>query len=171
VDVQQRHCGGLAALSAGVEELTWCWGAQDVALPRVGVDADASSKLDRIEGARGTTIRFHPRDLPADDPATYVRQSIGSVVAPQYVVEAVIHAPVERIRGRIGPWATLEPLDAERCHLTMTVSDLSWPAMALGTIGAEFEIVRPPELVEYLREWAARFDRAAIRSFADAADQ
>ena len=42
----------------------------------------------------------------------------------------------------------------------MSVSDLSWPAMALGTIGADFEIVRPPELVEYVRNWAERFDRA-----------
>ena len=117
-------------------------------------------RLDRIEGARGTTIRFHPRALPAGDPAAYVRQSIGNVTAPQYVVEAVIHAPMERIRGRIGQWATVETIDDDRCRLTMTVSDLSWPAMALGTIGADFEIVRPTELVAYLREWVDRFERA-----------
>jgi predicted DNA-binding transcriptional regulator YafY len=117
-------------------------------------------RLDRIEGVRGTSMRFHPRALPSGDPGAYVRQSIGNVTAPQYVVEAVIYAPMERIRGRIGQWATVEAIDDDRCRLTMTVSDLSWPAMALGTIGADFGIVRPPELVAYLRDWVDRFDRA-----------
>jgi hypothetical protein len=33
--------------------------------------------------------------------------------------------------------------------------------MALGSLGAEFQVVRPPELRELLGEWAARFGRAA----------
>jgi hypothetical protein len=37
---------------------------------------------------------------------------------------------------------------------------MDWPALALGSIGAEFQIVRPSELVEHLREWSARFGRA-----------
>ncbi|MCW2702576.1 MAG: hypothetical protein JWQ37_571 [Blastococcus sp.] len=33
--------------------------------------------------------------------------------------------------------------------------------MALGTVGAEFTVVSPPELRELLREWGARFALAA----------
>ena len=33
--------------------------------------------------------------------------------------------------------------------------------MALGMAGAEFEVREPPELVELLRDWSARFARAA----------
>jgi predicted DNA-binding transcriptional regulator YafY len=42
----------------------------------------------------------------------------------------------------------------------MTSDSMDWPALALGSIGAEFEIVQPLELVEHIREWAARFGRA-----------
>jgi len=43
----------------------------------------------------------------------------------------------------------------------MTTDALAWPAMALGITGAEFEVREPPELVELLRDWSARFARAA----------
>lgn len=33
--------------------------------------------------------------------------------------------------------------------------------MALGSLGADFTVVSPPELVEHLHEWATRFARAA----------
>jgi hypothetical protein len=43
----------------------------------------------------------------------------------------------------------------------MRADDLSWPALALGTTGAEFTVRHPPELVDLLRDWGARFARAA----------
>ena len=52
-------------------------------------------------------------------------------------------------------------VDAQTCELRMTVDDLAWPAMALGAAGANFEVREPPELVELLRDWSARFARAA----------
>ncbi len=45
----------------------------------------------------------------------------------------------------------------------MSADDLGWPLMALGLLGAEFRVVQPPELVDRLREWSARFSRAADR--------
>jgi predicted DNA-binding transcriptional regulator YafY len=51
-------------------------------------------------------------------------------------------------------------VDGERCRFKMTVSDLSWPTMALGTVGADFEVLQPPEWVDYIRDWATRFGRA-----------
>jgi hypothetical protein len=42
----------------------------------------------------------------------------------------------------------------------MTADNLDWPTLALGSVGAEFQVLRPPELVDHIREWAARFTRA-----------
>ncbi len=43
----------------------------------------------------------------------------------------------------------------------MTTDSLDWPAMALGTAGVDFEVRSPPELTDVLRDWGARFSRAA----------
>jgi hypothetical protein len=43
----------------------------------------------------------------------------------------------------------------------MTADSLDWPLMALGSLGAEFEVLGPPELHEQLAEWSERFARAA----------
>ena len=119
-------------------------------------------RVDRMAGARATGMRFRPRQLPADDPAAYVRQSIGNIAAaPQFVVEAIVHAPADRVRGQLGQYATVSGLDGDRCRVSMTLSDLSWAALAMGSVGAEFEVVGPPEFLDYLREWSARFGRAA----------
>jgi predicted DNA-binding transcriptional regulator YafY len=72
----------------------------------------------------------------------------------------LVHASASDIRGMVGPWASLEEVDAERCRLRMTVDNLDWPALTLGALRAEFEVVQPPELVAHLHEWSARFARA-----------
>jgi len=46
----------------------------------------------------------------------------------------------------------------------MTTDSLDWPAMALGSVGVDFEMVSPPELVESVQDWAQRFSRAAASS-------
>jgi predicted DNA-binding transcriptional regulator YafY len=60
----------------------------------------------------------------------------------------------------VGQWATVEELDDARCILRMTVDNLNWTVFALGSVGAEFEVVKPPELVLHIQEWATRFARA-----------
>ena len=120
-------------------------------------------RVDRIDGARATGMRFHRRRLPREDqdPAAFVRASIGSVAAPQWSVEALVKAPAERVRSQLPQWASIGEVDADTCRLSMTLSDLSWAALALGSLGAEFQVVRPAELLAYLAEWSARFARAA----------
>ena len=116
-------------------------------------------RLDRVDQPRATGSRFHPRALPADDAAAFVRQGIDSIPAA-HMVEALVHAPAATVRARLGAWATVEEVDGDRCRLRMTADTLEWPTMALGAVGAEFEVLQPPELVEYISEWAARFSRA-----------
>jgi biotin operon repressor len=42
----------------------------------------------------------------------------------------------------------------------VTTDDLSWPAMVLGFLGADFVVHSPRELLDHLRRWAALFARA-----------
>jgi predicted DNA-binding transcriptional regulator YafY len=45
----------------------------------------------------------------------------------------------------------------------MTADSLDWPVMALGAVGADFQVVSPPELVHRVRDWGRRFTQASAR--------
>lgn len=119
-----------------------------------------SFRLDRLREPTATGSGFRPRELPADDAAAFVRAGIENQPA-SYTVEVVIHATAAVVADRVGRWADVRAIDGQRCRLTMTVDSLDWPTMALGTIGADFEVQSPPELVDQLHEWSKRFRRAA----------
>jgi predicted DNA-binding transcriptional regulator YafY len=139
-------------------------------------------RLDRVSGPpRVTGERFRPRELPARDAAAFVRDSIGRAFAV-YDVEVLINAPADRIRATIGRWASVEedrgdsetagasPSGASATggpaasgpwsRVRMTAESLDWPVFALGIVGADFEVVSPPELRGTVGEWATRFARA-----------
>jgi predicted DNA-binding transcriptional regulator YafY len=119
-----------------------------------------SFRLDRLDGPRSTGMRFSPRELPAVDAAAFVRAGIDNLPTAPKPVEAVVRAPAASVRGMVGQWATVEDIDEQQCRLRMSIDNLDWAAFGLGSIGADFEVVHPPELIEHLRAWAARFARA-----------
>jgi predicted DNA-binding transcriptional regulator YafY len=118
-----------------------------------------SFRVDRLTQARGTGARFRPRELPASDAAAFVRAGIGSVRAA-YEVEVVVDAPAADVRERIGRWATVHEAGGARCLVRMTADSLDWPAVTLGMIGADFEVLSPPELLDRVRDWGRRFSQA-----------
>jgi predicted DNA-binding transcriptional regulator YafY len=124
-----------------------------------------SFRLDRMATPCSTGMRLSPtaRELPAKDAAAFVKASFGNLSVAPHICEAVVHAPAATIRTRVGQWATVEALDSQRCRLRMTADNLDWPTLALGAVAAEFEVLRPPELVDHIREWGARFTRATAR--------
>jgi predicted DNA-binding transcriptional regulator YafY len=130
----------------------------------VGYDLDRqdwrSFRLDRLSEPAGSGGRFRPRELPAQDAAAFVRAGISSAWNT-YEVDVVVDAPADQVRARIGRWSTVEPDGDGRCRVRMSTDSLDWPLMALGTAGAEFSVVSPPELVGLLRDWGGRFSRAA----------
>jgi len=120
-------------------------------------------RLDRLESVRGTGMRFHPRQLPAKDAAEFVRASIGSLRPTQQLVEANVQAAPAEVQAVIGRYAKIEPAqDGAGCRVRMQVDNLDWALLALGMVRAEFEVVGPPELVDQLRDWSARFARATL---------
>jgi predicted DNA-binding transcriptional regulator YafY len=122
-----------------------------------------SFRLDRLDDARSTRERCGGRQLPGGDAAAFVRAGIGNLRSP-YTVAALVRAPAGAVRGRIGSWGSVEETGAESCVVHMTSDSLDWPAMVLGSLGAAFEVLSPPELVEHLRDWSRRFCDAVAAS-------
>jgi len=119
-------------------------------------------RLDRVLGVpQPTGARFRPRALPAADAAEYVRASIAATPGTTRV-EALIEAPAEVVRERIGHWAAIAPAGPGQCVATMTPPDSpDWALFALAIAGADFQVLSPPELTETVADWGARFTRAA----------
>ncbi|WP_316525505.1 helix-turn-helix transcriptional regulator [Kitasatospora brasiliensis] len=119
-----------------------------------------SFRLDRLTAPVGSGTRFAPRSLPAPDAAEFVRAGLKGMPRP-HAVEALVEAPADHVRARVGRWGDVEPVTEHRCRLRMTADSLDWPAMALGSLGAEFQVLAPPALRALLMEWSTRFARAA----------
>jgi predicted DNA-binding transcriptional regulator YafY len=118
-----------------------------------------SFRLDRLREPRSTGARFAPRTPPGGDAAEYVKNGIVGLRDPHQVVVEVA-ASAETVRGRIGRWANVTELGPGRCRVDMTADQFEWPAMALGSLGAEFRVLEPEDLRVYLRDWSDRFGRA-----------
>jgi predicted DNA-binding transcriptional regulator YafY len=116
-------------------------------------------RLDRVTEPRSTGARFRSRELPAPDAAAFVRAGLTNLPHP-YRVEIVVDAPATTVRERVGRWSTVEEIDAEHSRVRMTADSLDWPTLALGVLGADFRVVEPPELLDRVRDWGARFSRA-----------
>jgi len=130
----------------------------------VGYDLDRqgwrSYRLDRLGAPNETGIRFRARELPAADAAAFVRAGIQST-RTGYDVEVLVEAPAETVRERIGRWAAVSEISATRCRVRMTADALEWPVLGLGLVGADFQVISPPELLDWLGDWGRRFSRAA----------
>ncbi|MDP9849879.1 helix-turn-helix transcriptional regulator [Streptosporangium lutulentum] len=120
-----------------------------------------SFRVDRLTAPQGDGSRFRSRDLPAADAAEFVRAGLGNLPR-SYRVEVLIDAPAAVVRERIGRWGAVEEVDAGHCRVRMTVDSLDWPAMALGVIDADFHVLDPPELLDRVHNWGARFTRARL---------
>ena len=105
--------------------------------------------------------RFQPRELPAEDAATFVSRSLRAR-PNRYEARLTLHASAEEMRKRapryVGPF---EPLGEERCEYRTGDDNLDWLAARLTMLGVEFEVHEPPELIEHLQVLAARLARAA----------
>lgn len=118
-----------------------------------------SFRLDRLSAVTGTGIRFRPRELPAADAADFVRAGIRNVSAV-YDVEVIVMASAQSLRDRFGRWAEVEDVDATRCRVRMAADSLDWAIMALGSAGADFQVISPPELLDLAHDWGRRLSRA-----------
>ena len=118
-----------------------------------------SFRLDRITAAEPTGQRFRPRELPAADALTFVRDGMRRM--PQrYAVRVRVALAADAVAAHVGRWGMVTP-DGDGCVLEMNVDSLDWPLMVLAGMGADFAVESPPELAACVAEVAERFGRVA----------
>jgi predicted DNA-binding transcriptional regulator YafY len=118
-------------------------------------------RIDRLTKPASTGVRFTPRKLPAKDAAAYVQQSI-TRTPNRFEALVTLHAAAEDITSRVpAHWGAIEPIDAHTCKYRTGDDDLRWLALRIAMLGVDFEVHKPPELVEHLRALALRLTRGA----------
>ncbi|KUH95717.1 YafY family protein [Mycobacterium sp. IS-3022] len=117
-----------------------------------------SLRLDRMADVRAQGSTFTPREAP--DAATYVRRSISS--SPyRYVARVRFHAP-ERILAQhfSAASATVEADGPDACIVTAGADDPERMVLYFATVGCDFEVLEPPEVVGAVRAVSERLQRS-----------
>jgi predicted DNA-binding transcriptional regulator YafY len=119
-------------------------------------------RLDRILSVQRTGHGVRLVDPP--DPVSYVSASI-STAPYRFQARVVVHAPAEVVARMVPPSVgVIEEIDPGRCRLQFGADDLDYLTVELGTLGHDFEIEAPDELLPHLAAVAARLARAAVSS-------
>jgi predicted DNA-binding transcriptional regulator YafY len=117
-------------------------------------------RVDRIDPRPPAGPRFTPRALPPDAEITArLARGIGEATW-RYRARVIVHAPAAAVRARLPIPADIESLSDDRCAFEPGSDHPQLLAMYLGMLDADFEVVDSPELVDALRELAARYRRA-----------
>lgn len=131
----------------------------------VAIDIDRDDwrifRADRVREPRPAGGRSVARLLPAATPGEYVLERLMDL-APTYRAVAILQLPAGDVAGRSGiDLGELEEIDERRCRLTSHPDTLDWLAFRSAMLGCEFEVQKPPELIEHVRALGARLARAA----------
>jgi predicted DNA-binding transcriptional regulator YafY len=108
-------------------------------------------RVDRLSAPATTGARFRPRELPGGDAAAFVRDRLDAMPNRYEVVVRVEASPAEVQKVVAYTGGAVEPVDARSCRLRIGVDGFEWPVLILAAIGAEFQVVAPPEFRDYLR--------------------
>ncbi|WP_216853425.1 helix-turn-helix transcriptional regulator [Phytoactinopolyspora halotolerans] len=120
-------------------------------------------RVDRIRDVHRTGVRTAPPELPAADAAAYVQGRRSDWGTPTVHVRVTFDAPVHDVAGRLGDVpGQVVAVDDRCCRLDGRRDDsMAWLAARLMTLGCDFVVEEPPELIEQVRALGARALRAA----------
>ncbi|TWP49571.1 YafY family transcriptional regulator [Lentzea tibetensis] len=119
-------------------------------------------RVDRLSEPFPTGARITPRELPADA-ATYFTKRMYSL-APVYEMDVTLRMRADQVPDGLGE---VTPADDGTCRLRTAGDTLGWLAMRVATLGCEFVVNSPPELVEHFRELGTRVMRCVDQSSVD----
>ncbi len=125
-------------------------------------------RVDRITQATPSGGRFVPRDPP--DAASFVAAAV--TMAPyRYQTRVLVDAPAQAVAEEFSRTSGVVTDAGEGRALLETGADsLAALTYHLAALGADFTVLAPPELIEFVRDTAARLDRVALRSVLASAD-
>ena len=120
-----------------------------------------SLRLDRMADVRALGSTFVARDAP--DAAAYVRRSISS--SPyRYIARVRYSAPESVVAQHFPPAsATIVADGPDACVVTAGADDPERMVFYFATVGADFEVLEPPEVVRAVDAVAERLRRASVR--------
>jgi predicted DNA-binding transcriptional regulator YafY len=120
-----------------------------------------SLRLDRMTDVRALGSTFVPREAP--DAATYVQRSISS--SPYRLVARVrFHAPERVVAQHFSPASVIiEPEGDNTCIVTAGADDPERMVFYFATVGCDFEVLSPPEVVRAVAAVAERLQRSVSR--------
>jgi predicted DNA-binding transcriptional regulator YafY len=126
-------------------------------------------RIDRLDQSVATGVHFLPRSSPDDDVGAYVSRGVASK-AYRYRAKVTLHAPLAAMQERLSPIAGhLEAIDEASCLLDTGSFSLDGLAAWIASIGVDFEVREPPELMAHMERVAARLIRAGAQRAANAA--
>lgn len=118
-------------------------------------------RADRIAPRTPSGPRFTPRELPSADLADWVTRGTWGA-GWRYDVRVLVKVSKEELTARTPSYiGEFEAVDEHSCLFTTGTESLDVAATYLGLLGADFEVVDPPELKDHLRTLSGRFERAA----------
>jgi predicted DNA-binding transcriptional regulator YafY len=121
-----------------------------------------SLRLDRMTVVAAVGSTFARRDAP--DAAEFVRHSI-STSPYRYVARVRYRAPYDVVAQYFSPGsATIEPDGPDACIVTAGADDPERIPLYLAMVGADFEVLEPPEVADATRALAQRLSRATVRT-------
>jgi predicted DNA-binding transcriptional regulator YafY len=125
-----------------------------------GREAWRTFRVDRIEPRPPTGPRFTPRPVPSDrEVAEQVARGAGQATW-RFQARVIVHASARHVRDRLPIPVEVQDLDPDRCVFEPGSDHPEMLALYLGLLGADFEVVDSPELVNALRVLTARYQRA-----------
>lgn len=117
-----------------------------------------SFRVDRIDAAQLTGMRFRQRTLPAADALAFVQAGLRSIPS-RHEVRVRFRGPAATVREAVGRWGEVVE-DGDESVLTMNVPELFWPLGVLASVDLDFVVEQPRELADAVAAVAVRFARA-----------
>ena len=118
-------------------------------------------RADRIVPRTPAGPRFTPREPPSADLGDWVTRGTWGA-GWRFEVRVRLHTSKDDITGRVPAYiGEFEAVDENTCLFTTGTETLETAATYLGLLGADFDVLQPPELKEHLRTLAERYLRAS----------
>jgi predicted DNA-binding transcriptional regulator YafY len=120
-------------------------------------------RVDRMREGMSPGMRFRPREISDAEVEALVARGVPPE-ARRHQARVIVHAPAAQLLERFGPWlGTVTPIDDTTCAIDTGADSVEQLAAWLGTLGADFQVTEPPELVEAVRSLAGRFAAASAQ--------
>ncbi len=117
-------------------------------------------RVDRMREGISPGTRFTPREISDAEVEALVARGVPPE-ARQHQARVIVHAPAAQLIERFGPWlGTVTPIDESSCTIHAGADSVEQLAAWLGTLGADFQVSEPPELVAAVLSLADRYAAA-----------